>query len=219
MINDKQPKLKIENKEETWLYLKNTKYTSINILYNIKEVPIDSFAALSLKFNRKANFLITVNYINKNNEKNSMFKEINNTRYIFLNSSFLLYNENIEQSNTDGNLSIIIENRADKTINMIFKIIEKDTISFLEKDSLNYGFLTSNTTYQYYYTEILQGEEGELMLHNKIIYGVLYGKIVDKKEINKNNLYNISLYPKENDENLLKYNHHQLKLNFSYEDT
>ena len=118
-----------------------------------------------------------------------MYKEINNTRYIFLNSSFLLYDENIEQSNTGGNLSITIENRADKSINMIFKIIEKETISLLEKNALNYGFLISKTTHQYYYTEILQGEEGELMLHNKFSYGVLYGKIVDKNEVNKNKLY------------------------------
>ena len=219
LINIEEPKLKIENKEESWLYLNHSNYTLLNILYNIKEVSFDSFAALSFKFNKKSNFLITVNYTNNYKHYSLISEEINDSRNIFLNSSFLLYDKNIEQSNTGGSLSIIIENKADKAINMIFKIIEKDTISFLEKNALNYGFLTSNTTYQYYYTEILKGEEGELMLHNKFSYGVLYGKIVEKNELNKNNLYNTSFYPNKNDNISLKYNQHQLKLNFSYENT
>ena len=221
LINIEEPKLKIENKEESWLYLNHSNYTLLNILYNIKEVSFDSFAALSFKFNKKSNFLITVNYTNNYKHYSLISEEINDSRNIFLNSSFLLFDENIEQSNTGGSLSIIIENKASKVINLNFKIIEKDTISFLEKNALNYGFLTSKTIHQYYYTEILQGEEGELMLHNKLLYGELYGKIVDKNEINKKKLYNTSFYPNKilDDDNYLKYNLHQLRLNFSYENT
>ena len=104
---------------------------------------------------------------------------------------------------------------------MRFKIIEKDSISLLQKNALNYGFLTSKTSYQYFYTEVFQGEEGELVLHNKRIYGRLYGKIVNKAEISKEDLNNISIYPNNitNSSYILDFNYHTCQLNFSYINT
>ena len=225
-INDRQPILKVENKEDSWIYLTNTSYNTLNILYDINEVSKDSFTTLSFRINIKSHFSINVTYQNKNAQNRSLSKEIYQTTNIFLNSEFLLYNEDNEQTiepNTGGNLSIIIENKDNETINMLFKIIEKDTISIIEKNALNFGFLTSNTNYQYYYTEVLQGEEGELILHNKRLYGVLYGKIVDKNETNKASLNDTSFYPNatsnETEQIYLNYNQHLLKLNFSYHDT
>ena len=201
-------------------------YELPHILYDINEVSKDSFATLSFRINTKSHFSINVTYQNKNAQKKTLSKEIYQTTNIFLNSEFLLYNEDNEQTiepNTGGNLSIIIENKDNETINMIFKIIEKDTKSIIEKNALNFGFITSDTTYQYYYTEVLKGEEGELILHNKRLYGVLYGKIVNKNETNKARLNDTSFYPNEisngKEQIYLNYNQHLLKLNFSYHDT
>ena len=47
---------------------------------------------------------------------------------------------------------------------MYFKIIEQNTISLIKKNYLNFGFITSKLYYQYYYTEVFSGEEGELSL-------------------------------------------------------
>ena len=64
------------------------------------------------------------------------------------------------------------------------------------------------------------------MLHNKRLYGILHGKIIDKNDITKNELNDISIYPKEiinetNTTNItnLYYNPHRLQLNFSYINT
>ena len=96
---------------------------------------------------------------------------------------------------------------------MFFKIIEENNICLLDKNGLNFGFITSKSTYQYYYAEILQGEEGELMLHNKRLFGVLYANIIDKND--SINLNDTSLYPHEEDNVLLEYNEHKLQLKFS----
>ena len=222
-IKDKMPKLRIENKELNTFYLVPSKYESLNLLYEIKEVKDDSFVALSFLFHENSHLLIEINWHNKNNQQNNITKYIDNSTYIFLNSEFLLF-ENSEINSSGGNLSIRIINKDDKVLNMNFKIIEKDTVSILEKDALNYGFLTSRTTYQYYYTEIFQGEEGEIMLHNKFLYGVLHAKIINKDKItDQNQLNDPSIYPNEtlNETNStsLIYNPHILKLNYSCEDT
>ena len=77
---------------------------------------------------------------------------------------------------------------------MFFKIIEENNICLLTKNALNFGFITSKSTYQYYYTEILEGEEGELMLHNKRLYGELYAKLIIKNETTYNQLNNRSYF-------------------------
>ena len=101
---------------------------------------------------------------------------------------------------------------------MFFKIIEENNICLLEKDKLNFGFITSKSKYQYYHAEILNGEEGELMLHNKRLYGVLHAKIINKSEIKDIN--DISKYPDGKDNKTeIEYNEHKLKLKYSYENT
>ena len=107
-----------------------------------------------------------------------------------------------------------------KAINMLFKVVEKESISMLQKGVLNYGFITTEINYQYFYFEVYDDEEGELMLHNKRFYGILLAKIILENEINITDLYNSSIYPKnDNDLNLLNYNPHSLKLKYNYEDT
>ena len=221
-INDQSPQIKIENEEDNIFYLDNSKYDLLNISYVIKEVSFDSFATLSFIFSQKSHLNINITYKNNKNQINNTIENTMNTTNIFLNSEFFLFDKEANDTNViieGGDLIIEITNEDKKNIDLHFRIIEKDTVSLLEKDAFTFGFLTSKTTYQYYYTQIFKGEEGELMLHNKLLYGILYGKIVEKKDMNKTDLKNISNYPKSNDVNNIIYNPHLLKLNFTYINT
>ena len=142
-INDNKPTLKIENKEKNIFHLKPSYYKELNILYNIKEIANDSFVDLVILYNEKSNFLIDVTYIKDETQNNTLSKYIYNSTNIYLNSKFLLYNKTNEtETNLEGVLSITIKNIDEKEINMQFKVIEKESISILEKNALNFGFLT-----------------------------------------------------------------------------
>ena len=211
-VLNSEPEIKIENKEVNYFYLESNEYDLLKISYDIKEVSEESYVGLSFLFNNKCNFLIKIFYINEHSHS-SKTKSIYNSSTIFLNSSFLLYDSN---SNKGGNLSIHIANLDDKSLLLRFKIIEKDSISLLQKDAMNLGFITSKSTNQYFYTEVFQGEEGELVLHKKRTHGLLYGKIVNKGDIPE--LNDTSIYPNEST-TILDYNFHTSQLNFSYLNT
>ena len=207
---ESETELEMNNKEENVLYLNNYIH-ALNISYNIKDISNNSFVSLNFKI-KETSFLINISYINDKNEINYKSKIIDESTYIYLNSEFLLYNS--DDINSNGILYISIESKNNKSDYMYLKIIEENTVCLLEKSALNFGFITSKTTHQYYYTEVLIGEEGELMLHNKRNYGILYAKIIDKNTINIIDLYNISIYPnKTNDE--LEYDHHYLRLKYN----
>ena len=207
--------LNIDNNEENIFYLNPSIYNeSLNISYYIKNITKNSFVSLNFNF-KDAPFLINISYINNKKETNLLSRNINNSSYIFLNSDFLLYD--INNNNISGNLFIDIKNINNTEIYMYLKIIEENNVCLLEKNALNFGFITSNSTYQYYYTEIFTGEEGELMLHNKRLYGVLYGKIINKTGLDINELNNINLYLHDDSE--IEYNQHSLQLKYNYNDT
>ena len=219
VLNNEQnePEVKITNQEVSYFYFQPQEYNLLKISYNIKEVTEESYAGLFFQFNEKSNFIINIIYRNEK-DKNPRTQEIYNSTTLFLDSTFLLYDP---ETKIGGYLTINITNLDEKPVLMRFKIIEKDSISLLQKNALNYGFLTSKTSYQYFYTEVFQGEEGELVLHNKRIYGRLYGKIVNKADISKEDLNNISIYPNNNTNSsyILDFNYHTSQLNFSYINT
>ena len=206
--NNTTQNLQIDNKEENFIFFDTSIYNNtFHISYDVNKVSKNSFISLFFRYESEASFDIDITYTNRNNS-NSTSKIIEKTSFIYLNSEFLLYN------NTDdnGTLSINITNiKTLKNLNLFLKIIEENNTCLLEKDKLNFGFITSNSKYQYYYTEILKGEEGELILHNKRLYGVLHAKIIN----NKSEINNISEYPHNKTE--LEYNEHKLKLKYSYE--
>ena len=217
-FKENQPKVKIENREETIFYFEPQDSKILNLLYELKEISNDSFASLFFQLNEKCNFSININY-NNENQKEIISKNISDTTYIFLSSDLL---KNLSINNSNINISIIIKKIDDnKGVKMNFKIIEKEIISMIQKNALNYGFLTTEIKYQYFYSEIFKGEEGEIMLHNKRFYGELLAKIVTNDELNITDLYNSSKYPKLNDTDttFLNYNPHSLKLIYNNNDT
>ena len=191
-IKDSQTELEIDNKEENIINLDNSIYHSFKISYEIKNISDDSFLSLNFRFKENL-FNISISYLIDNRLENSKIKHIDNSTNIYLNSDFLVNNEkSIKAIGKNRTINIIISNY--KTGIIHFKIIEKNSICLLERNALNFGFLTTKTKNQYYYTEIFNEEEGELILHNKRFYGELYGKIIIKDETNKDYL-NISKYP------------------------
>ena len=216
VLDETLQKLRIENKEENFIFFDAPIYKdTFNIFYEIKKVSKNSFISLFFRYEKETSYGIDITYTNSNNNSNSISKIIEKTSFIYLDSKFLLY----DNDDNNGILSINITNisniNASMTKSMFFKIIEENNTCLLEKDTLNFGFITSKSQYQYYYTEILPGEEGELMLHNKRLYGVLYAKIINKSDISDIN--NISEYPNENENKTeLKYNEHKLQLLYSY---
>ena len=217
-INENLPGLRIDNKQESFFYFKSDNHNKLNISYKIKELSNDSFAALFFRFNENSDFSIDIYGSNTIGQNNLISKKIYNSSYIFLDSDIL---ENVDKDNESINLSIIIKKNDNKNINMFFKMVEKEMVSMIQKNALNYGFITTEVTYQYFYLEVFNEEEGEVMLHNKRFYGELIAKIVTKDEINNTNITDSSIYPQENDTNStnINYNPHNLKLIYSYKDT
>ena len=213
-ISGETQQLYINNKEENYFYFDTSIYSDIfHISYNIAKVSNNSFTSLYFRF-EDTPLNIDISYTN-NNSKNSLFKKIAQSTFIYLDNEFLSYNNN---DYSGGILKINITNVDKRNTSMFFKVIEDNNICLLDKNGLNFGFITSKSTYQYYYAEILPGEEGELMLHNKRLYGKLHAKIIEKKDTN--NINNISIYPNgDNNEGILEYNEHKLQLKFSFLDT
>ena len=204
-INENQPEINIENNENTIFYFEKDDIDELNISYEKKGISNDSFVALLFQFNEKCNFSININNIK--------------SEYIY-NSTFIYLKSDILKTITDDKLNIKIEKiDKNKSVYMFFKIIKKESISMIKKGALNYGFITTKLDYQYFYLEVYNDEEGELLLHNKRFYGELLAKIIPKDE--KTDLFDTSIYPKEDEtySNMLNYNPHSLKLIYNYSHT
>ena len=199
----KNKALTILNKTEPTIFYFDKNIQRYNITYKISDFTEDSFVTFLFSFNE-----ITEFEINIFNSKNSIEPYIiKNSTNIFIDNKSL---SEIKCNNC--NLTILIENMEKKgPFLLTFKSIEKDSFSILDKNYLNKGFITSKTSYQYYYMEIYKGDEGEIMLHNKGQKGILFGKIVTKNES--------IIYPKSKDESKLFFNEHALKLNFNFSQT
>ena len=212
-----KPEINLETKDDSIFYFDSQDLNTLNISYKLKNFTDDSFASLFFQFNEKSNFSINIINNNESNYPTVISKNIYNSTHIFLNSD----NLKTFLPNEDLNLNIIITKNDNKKVNMLFKIIEKEMISMLGKDALNYGFMTTRSIYQYFYMEVFKGEEGQIMLHSKRFYGQLIAKIVNKTEINETQLNDSSIYPRGsmNDSNYLKYHQNSLQLTYDYKDT
>jgi len=174
----------------------------IILLYKIQNLNEDSFVSLSFIINENNNFNVDI--------KNELNRNISSTSNIFLDYSKL---SKIENNKLTIKIMLNKENISAQKYNvvLIFKLIESNSISILRKNILNLGFTISKQVNQYYYLEIIKGDEGEIMLHNKRLYGELFGIIKPKSNINP---YNESQYIKEDKYNQLQFDAHTLKLRF-----
>ena len=84
------------------------------------------------------------------------------------------------------------QDQVDST--MTIKISGNNSSSFyLQKNILNLGFIPKDELCQYYYMKVYKGQEGEILLNNKRLNGMLLSKIINWNE--KDNISNIKNYP------------------------
>ena len=205
--------INIETKEPTIFYF-NDYLRQYNILYNVKNLEMnETFVTFYFLFDRKSKF--EINILDNENNSNISSSIIENSTNIFLDYNKIKNSKilNISIYYFDNNYPIVLK----------LKIIENNSISILQNNYLNYGFITSRTSYQYYYMEIFKGEEGEIILHNKRANGHLYAFIIKKNnkdyedEDIKNN--NKNYYPNNKDTKYLEINGNTLKLKYHFTHT
>ena len=198
-INDNQLSLSLEKNEPTILYFYEN-FKKINLPFQIKEF---GFIALSFSLNNVSEFNIIIPDI--------INTTISNSTTIYLDNDTL---NNIEEKI----LNIGIEHIGSNPCLLTFQIIEPKSVSILQRDFINKGFIDTNHENLYYFMEVFE-EEGEIMLNNKRQSGKLFGFIKDKEGINP---YNTSKYIQndiDNKDNQLEFNEHTQKLSFNYEHT
>ena len=184
------PQLLLKDKETAFLYF-NKSLEKINLLYESNKDDIKSPTIVSFFIKEKIKFNI----------------EISVNKTIIINKN-ISYKENIIIPPKYSNKNYIIKiSSFEKNIfsTMIVKINHDNSHPFyLQKNSFNLGFMPKDVEYQYYYMEVYKGQEGEIILHNKRIYGQLIGKIIKKNGIN--DISNNKLFPKYNEFNSSKEN-------------
>ena len=204
-----------ENKKEEIpkLILKDTSnlyfdedFSEINYSFEVKNSDSEIPIALSIQYNQKTEFEITIKTEGK--EDFLIKRKINNSTNIFIDKDF----------KEGEKLEINIKHIDIKTqVFTNIKIIKKSSVSILEQNHLNFGFISSKIQYQYYYMEVFKDQEVEIMLHSKREKGLLFAKLYEKNGANDPN--DINLYPKNEIDSSLKYNQHTLKLTFNNSDT
>ena len=181
----------IEDDKETMALNFDTNLKKLT--YEMSNTKTNNFITFSFMFDKTASFNVTT--------PDGSIRVISNSTKLFFDSDYLTKLNKTK-------ITITITPRSTNEVLLFLKVIESDTVSMLQRNYLNQGFITSNTIYQYYFMEIFNEEEGEVMLHNKRQNGVLYG-IIKPKNINP---YNISEYFVNN--SLLEFDTHTQKLSF-----
>jgi len=203
-ISSNNPELNMTKNEPIFLYF-NKELQNVTLLYKFENSDLKYPIIISFFIKEKIKFRIKISDENNN----------------------IIINKNINYKE-----NIIIKPESDKTYNicinpeevnlitdpttMIVKIIQNNNTPFyLQKNQLNLGFIPIEIDYYYYYMEIFEGEEGEIMLFNKRQNGILISKIIGKKKY-----LEVRDFPKYNENDslsndYLEFNIYNQKLSFS----
>ena len=184
-IND-IPNLKINDGQPFLLNFDNN-YNNIELSYKLnknQDYPI----LVSFFIKERVKFLITVS-----NGEEEFQKIVAYTDKILIENNF--------KPKTSSNITILIRKIEEKKVAvMIVKLTEDYSKPiYFQKNFLNLGFIPTNATYQFYYTEIFDEEAGQIFLNNKKYKGTLISRIVEKEVIECNILEDSECYPKEDD--------------------
>ena len=196
----------------------NSVYTNnFTLVEDDKETMAFQFGPKSKNFtyemnNTKTNNFITFSFMFVNP---SSFKVItpDGSSKVITNSTKLFYDSEYLTKLNKTKISITITLISTDEVLLFLKVIESDSVSMIQKNYLNQGFISSNTINQYYFMEIFNEEEGEIMLHDKRQNGELFG-IIRPKNINP---YNLSEYLLNNSS--LEFDKHSQKLSFKSHQT
>ena len=123
---------------------------------------------------------------------------------------------------TNNSIYISLNKEDNKNSTMIVKVSGNNSPFYLQKNLLNLGFMPINTHNHYYYMDIFKGEEGEVMLNNKIHNGYLLNKIINKTIADEREILNnyMNYFPNPDDyKELYKYNDFSKKLDLYSDET
>ena len=188
--------LTLEGKMPTFLFF-NGQYQKFQLNYSSKN--LNSFIAFSFLYHGKASFEIAIG---------------NHSYVISSSTTIFAESENVTSFCPNNYCEINIKYINSNSTLLFLNVIKNNTISILENNYLNYGFITSKAKNQYYYMKIYDGEEGEIMLHNKRQNGKLNGLIVNKNDDEIKNL-SINDFPDENNKtNNIEFDINTQKLSF-----
>ena len=194
--------LLLKEKEPTFLLFDNN-LTKIKVSFNLKE-RMNETMYFSFFIKEKVKFNI---------------KETNG----IINDKNISYIDNIII--TPEQLSVIDKypykislsiNKYDESKNatMIIRVVSNYSYpSYLPKNMIYFGFTPNNNMQkQFFYLEVFDREEGEIILNNKKINGKLFSKIIKKSD------YNINQYvqnDKKKNKDMLLFNEYSQKLKFN----
>ena len=139
-------------------------------------------------------------------------------------NKIIYYKETIlikpHSSNIQYNILITRIDQVNST--MIIKASGNNSSSFyLQKNILNLGFIPQNEKCQYYYMKVYKGQEGEILLNNKRLNGMLISKIINKND----DISNIKIYPgcqkniNLSNDNYLQFDEYNKKTSFNSNNT
>jgi len=129
----------------------------------------------------------------------------------------------IKPNSTNNKYNILLI-RMDPINSVVINKVSGNNYSpfYLQNNILNSGFIPKNEICQYYYMKIYKGQEGEILLNNKRLNGMLISKIINKNE--NEDILNITIYPECNQtinlsNEFLRFNKYNKKLSFNSSNT
>ena len=170
--NSNIPILNFIEKKPTFLHFdKNLK--KINLSYNVQKVKNKSIV-FSFFIKDKVKFNVKL-------EETGLSKTISYIDKFIIKKDLITNNKNI-------NILLNLK-EEDKESDVIVKVIgDNSKLYYLQRNFLNLEFILSEEEIHYYYMEVYNNEEGEIMLHDKRKNGKLASKI-----------FNEDRFPNEND--------------------
>ena len=198
------PELVVNEKEPILFYFRDN-VPKLKLIYNHNnsEKPI----IISFFIKEKIRFRIECNDGEEKINKTIYYKE---TILIKPNSSNTKYTILITRMDSINSVAII---KVSGNNNSPF---------YLQNNILNLGFIPKNEICQYYYMKVYKGQEGEILLNNKRLNGMLISKIINKNE--NDDILNITIYPECNknielSNEYLQFDEYNKKLSFNSSNT
>ena len=212
--NNSNPRLFLKEKVPTIIYF-NTNLTRTTILYDLKNE--NNLNPIIFSFFIKERVKFEVEILDGENPNRIIgYKDNIVINPKSLSKHYSTVYITINKMNDDSNIN-------NQFSTMVIQVIEDNLTPFyLQQNLFHLGFMPINHEYHNYYMEIYNGEEGEIMLHNKRYNGILTAKIIEKT---KEEIGSFQFPTKEKryeflkNNNYLKFNEYSQKLSFTSSQT
>ena len=170
----------LKEKAPTFLFF-NEKLTKIKISF-ILEGKIEETMYFSFFIKERAKFSVEV----ESKEYNGLIK---NKNISYIDNIIITPDQLKSISKYPHKISFLInkESKEIQNATMIIKVVSNYSSPFyIQKNFINLGFMPNKENQQnkqFFYLEVFQKEEGDILLNNKRCNGKLISKIINKKEI------------------------------------